>query len=120
MRDILFLGLLLCSGLVQAAPPPGHPTTDQAGQIMGIDQQAPMQLHGQVLKAVDSNNYTYIQIQPRGVAPPRWIAAPRLELQAGQQLRYPQGVLMRNFYSKKLKHRFDEIWFVPAVQVVNH
>jgi hypothetical protein len=36
----------------------------------------------------------------------------------GSQLRFGEGLLMRNFYSKKFKHQFAEITFVRRVQVM--
>lgn len=114
---VLLTGIGLVSGGPEAAPPPGHPSTDQASELMGIGRQTQMNAQGEVVKAVDSNAYTYIQVRsPQGEL--RWLAAPRLSLRAGQQIRFPEGVMMSNFYSKKLKHQFAQIWFVPSVELL--
>lgn len=106
---------MLIAGVVQAAPPPGHPTVDQASQVMGVDPQATMAHQGRVLEAIDSNNYTYIRVHTAAQSE-RWLAASRLVLQPGQTIRFASGVLMHNFYSKKLKRTFERIHFVPAIQ----
>ena len=115
--DLTLISLLCLSlvGLVEAAPPPGHPTVDQAYQVMGIEQQLPMAHQGRVLEAIDSNSYTYIRVQI-GDLQQRWLAAPRLELQQGKAIGFADGVLMQNFYSKKLKRTFGQIYFVPPIQ----
>ncbi|MEH6471446.1 MAG: hypothetical protein V7752_09350 [Halopseudomonas sp.] len=116
MRVLLAVWLLVCS-VVHAAPPPGHPTTDQAAEIMGIDATAEMPNRGQVIEVIDSNSYTYIQVQVSDQQR-LWLAAPRLVLVLGQYIDYPQGVVMRNFYSKKLQRTFDQVWFVSGVRLV--
>ena len=114
---VALLGFSLASMSV-AAPPPGHPSIDQASQVMGLDRQAPMAHQGHVLEAIDSNNYTYIRVQTADQQH-QWLAAPRLELQPGQQIGFANGVVMHNFYSKKLKRTFKQIHFVPAVRVAS-
>ena len=70
----------------------------------------------EVLAAQDSNRYTSILVR-QGRAE-RWLAAPRVALRPGQRIRFGDGTLMRDFYSKKLKHTFREIIFVPRVDVL--
>ncbi len=113
---LVLLFHLSLTGSVAAGPPPGHPSIDQASQAMGIDQQAPMAHQGRVLDAIDSNSYTYIQVQTVDQQV-QWLAAPRVAVQPGQKIGFATGVLMRNFYSKKLKRTFERIHFVPTVRV---
>lgn len=114
MRVLLFVVLVSAGSVLQAAAPPGHPTPDQAVKLMGGGAAVSRVQRGEVLEAIDSNSYTYIRVRV-SAQQSQWLAAPRLALQVGQHIDYPQGVLMRDFYSKKLKRRFEQILFVSAV-----
>ncbi len=65
---------------------------------------------------IDSGAYAYIEVSTKeGV---RWLAAPRMPLKQGDQIRYSEGVVMSNFYSKQLKHQFALILFVSQLVVI--
>lgn len=114
IRSFLLSALVLVTS-AQAAPPPGHPSTDQAAKLLGLPQQQAMPYEGRVLEAIDSNQYTYILVE--GPAEQRlWLVAPRLALQVGSRIRFGDGMVMENFYSKKLKRRFDSVMFVSGVE----
>lgn len=111
------LWLLGLSALAVAAPPPGHPSTAQAAQALGLDSSEQLVAEGRVRAAYDSNAYTYIQVEmPSGELV--WLAAPRVELQVGRRIGFGAGRLMHNFYSKKLQRAFARIHFVSSVQIL--
>lgn len=99
-----------------AAPPLGHPSTDDAFNMMKVPAVKAFPHQGSVLQAIHSNSYTYIQIQSKQHR--IWLAAPRIELREGQQIAFPDGAVMQNFYSRKLKRTFEEVIFVRKVEVL--
>ena len=100
----------------QAAPPPGHPSTDNAATIMQLPDAEDLPYRGKVVQAINSNSYTYIQVQVMDKS--LWLAAPRLELIEGQSIAFPSGTVMNNFFSRKLKRTFSSVLFVRAVEVL--
>ena len=113
---VLLLATALASGM--AAPPPGHPSPDEAARLLNIPDASGRNLPyvGRVIQAIDSNNYTYLQVTVNDGA--RWLAAPKAVFPKNVVIRYGDGALMRNFYSKVLKRTFSEILFVANVQVI--
>lgn len=115
--------ILLLSALLpvvadsSAAPPPGHPSAEQAIKILGAqgDEKLPVTAlsnAGIVQSAQDANAFSYIEVKPDGSAAMRWIAAPRVPLSPGDRIRFDEGRMMQNFYSRKLKITFESITFV--------
>jgi hypothetical protein len=102
-----------------AAPPPGHPGAREAVEMLGVpvspDVSASALPHvGTVRTARDSNAFTFIEVEieigdGRGT---RWIAAPLMQIAPGDKIRFDDGRLMRNFYSRKHQITFDAITFV--------
>lgn len=118
IRWVLVTALVLIAPMVaMAAPPPGHPNTDEAAKILNLPESGQhLPYAGRVEEAFDSNNYTYIKVNTE--KGPLWLAAPRVELMPGADIRFGQGTLMRNWYSKVHKRSFEQILFVPEVVVV--
>ena len=110
------LALNLISHPVFSAPPPGHPSTGDAASMMQLPDAQSMPYRGKVLEAINSNSYTYIHLQM--TANKVWLASPRLELTAGQNIGFPEGTVMNHFYSRKLKRTFDSVIFVRAVEIL--
>lgn len=116
------LAALLCGTLVtfcaQAEPPPGHPTPQQAREML-MPENPPsaddLPYAGKVLSTLDANQFTYIEVLRDGNA--EWIAAPLQALKPGSSIRYEDGSVMTNFYSKLLKRTFPSIRFVGAIMV---
>ena len=109
--------LLLVAIGARAAPPPGHPGTEQAGRTLGLPASAAaLPYSGSVLEAWDSNNYTYLLVERGDVR--EWLVAPRLELAAGARIAYGEGRTFNNWYSKKLARSFAAVTFVPPVQLL--
>lgn len=116
-ESIVCLAWLVAAGGVIAAPPPGHPAPDDALRMMrpsGDAQNASLSRSGRVLQHMDANQYTYIEVEENGLN--TWLAAPRTPVIDGSRIRFPDGVVMRDFYSKLLKRTFDAVTFVRAVE----
>ena len=71
-------------------------------------------LQGTVLETMDAGGYTYVRVETADGE--IWAAGPLTEVQAGQTVVMPGQMLMRSFHSKTLDRKFDEIWFVSAIQ----
>lgn len=97
-----------------AAPPSDHPAPDMAMHM--LRQHAPPEpsRSGRVLSHEDSNEYTYVQVAENGET--LWLAAPRTPIADGDTIRYPEGVVMRDFYSKLLKRTFPAVMFVESIE----
>lgn len=70
---------------------------------------------GTVLDVVESPMYTYLQVScDAGTV---WLAASKnvTRISKGDAISYPNGVVMRNFYSKSLNRSVDKIIFVNNV-----
>lgn len=114
---LIAVTLLGISSLVWAAPPSGHPSVEQAGQALKLPPSEADLIHeGKVLQAIPSNEYVYIEAKSGGTT--LWIAAPATELKKGNTIRFPNGTVMSNFFSKRLQRTFDEVLFVGRIKVV--
>ena len=71
---------------------------------------------GKVLSAMDANEFTYIEVQRKGGGID-WIAAQKMPIKPGSTIRYEEGAVMSNFYSKLLKRTFPSVMFVNDVIV---
>lgn len=99
---------------------PGHPTPADAGRMMGLPGPAAASAlpnKGEVLQAIDANLYTYVEVRDRGAA--RWLAAPKTDMRPGAVVRFDEGLVMTNFYSKALQRTFPSILFVTNIAVVD-
>lgn len=107
------VALGLAATAAVAAPPPSHPSPAEAMKLM---QKEPVELTrtGKVLSHIDSNEYTYVEVSEKGNT--LWLAAPRTTLKDGDTVRYPDGVVMRDFYSKLLKRSFPAVMFIESVE----
>lgn len=102
-----------------AAPPAGHPSTDDAMNMMKVPEVQSFPYQGKVLQAIDSNSYTYIQVELKKLNKKKiWLAAPRVTLSEGQLIAFPEGKFMQNFYSRLLKRTFAVMIFVRQVEIL--
>jgi hypothetical protein len=112
--------LALCSAATAlAAPPPGHPSPAQAMDLLMPDKPpVPSELpnQGKVLSTIDANDFSYIEVEREGAV--EWIAAPKMAVKPGSIIRYENGSVMSDFYSKLLKRTFPKVSFVGYVAVV--
>lgn len=116
MRYAIIVLFGLAAVPLYAAPPVGHPSTGQAARTLQLPQGDALPYQGKVLQAINSNDYTYIEIASEEGQ--RWLAAPRVTLKKGAIIRFGEGTLMRDFYSKKLKRTFAAVLFVSIVTPV--
>jgi hypothetical protein len=99
-----------------AAPPPGHPSPAQAQEMLAPERlRTPDNLpnEGKIVSAINANEYTYMEIDSGHGK--EWLAASLNDLKPGTMVRYDQGVIMSNFYSKLLKRTFPQVMFVNFV-----
>ncbi len=116
---LVIAATLVAAAAAAAPPPPGHPSVEDAERLLQLpSEDVPLRHTGQVIEAIDSNQYTYVQLR-QGQAT-QWLAVPRIEVKPGMWIRYGEGRLMRNWYSRKLKRSFDDILFVSRVEIVAH
>ncbi|HEY6896460.1 MAG TPA: hypothetical protein VI279_04305 [Rhodocyclaceae bacterium] len=117
MRSLIAL-LALASTAALAAPPAGHPSPAQSADML-MPEKAPaakdLPHQGKVKSVIDANEYTYIEVTDKNVV--QWIAAPLMKVKVGSSIRYEDGGLMTNFYSKLLKRTFPSVMFVGHVAI---
>jgi hypothetical protein len=114
----LCLSLALgASTLAQAAPPPGHPSASQALGILMPNklENKDLSQSGQVLSTIDANEFTYIEVKRANAV--EWIAVPLMVIKPGSAIRYEEGMVMADFYSKLLKRTFPSVRFVGQIEV---
>jgi hypothetical protein len=112
----VFASLAVSSG-ARAEPPPNHPSADEAARHMNLPRNVEgLRYRGHVLEAFDSNNYTYIRAATeQGEI---WLAAPRIELAAGSDIRFGDGRQVRDFFSRKHHRLFETLTFIDRVELV--
>lgn len=113
-RQALLLAALIAQPAF-AAPPAGHPSPAQARDML-LPAKPPsageLPNEGTVLDVIHANEFTYLEIaRPEGK---EWIAVEKMEIRTGTRIRYEDGAVMQDFYSKLLKRTF------PSVMFINH
>ncbi len=68
---------------------------------------------GTVVSTEQSGPYTYVQLNLDGSNV--WYAVPSVDLEAGDPVIVPQGMLMKNFHSKTLDRTFDAVYFADGI-----
>ena len=107
----------------QPAMPPGHPPAGMPANhppmtghppAPGVASAIGGANTGTVLSASQAGGYTYIEVDEHGTT--RWLASSPVRVAPGDQIRWGESAVMRNFTSKSLGRTFDELLFVSAVQ----
>ena len=70
-----------------------------------------------VIQHIKTEGYSYLVVK-RDDGLSAWLAGPSDDFVVGSRVQFPNGVVMRNFYSKELKHDFPAVMFVGEVRVV--
>ena len=98
-----------------AATSVGQPSTEQAtGKIqLAANEQLPHK--GKVLSSMDASIYTYIEVSENGKT--LWLAAPTVAVKKGDTVRFSDGAVMTNFFSKSLNRTFESVVFVGKAVV---
>jgi hypothetical protein len=101
----------------------GYWTTPQEAQAAKADlakreqQKRVLPNEARVIQHIKAAGYSYLAVE-RADGLQAWLAAPVMEIQPGTRVRFPNGVVMTNFFSKELKRNFSAVMFVGEVQVV--
>jgi hypothetical protein len=90
------------------APAPAHVPASSAPTASGIVVTGP------VVETFDAASYTYLRV--RGPNGDVWAAAPQFAVKAGDEVRVPLEMPMRNFHSASLNRDFPLIYFVSRVR----
>ncbi|MBI3182620.1 MAG: hypothetical protein HYZ28_10835 [Myxococcales bacterium] len=78
------------------------------------EAERPLPNEGVVAEVVPAPKHVYLRVAGKGGQV--WLSAPAGEFSPGDRIRYGEGVLMQDFYSKELKREFPEILMVGKVQ----
>ena len=106
------LAISLSSSVFAASPAAAnnpHAGMGMAAPKINLTQEAT------VLSTIDQSQYTYIEVSQNKKT--LWLAATKLAVQKGDQVRFDDGMVMTDFYSKSLKRTFPSIVFVNQVVV---
>ena len=79
--------------------------------------EADLPRNGKVLSSIDAGMYTYIELIENGK--PIWIAAPMITTRKGDIIRFNDGAIMSDYFSKSLNRTFESVIFVGKAVVVN-
>lgn len=71
-------------------------------------------LQGKVLETMNSNGYTYLQVD--AAQGKIWVAIPETSVKTGQTVNCKPGMTMHNFTSKTLNRSFEAIVFSPGLE----
>ena len=122
MRSLTtLLALTVLSTSAIAATSSGQPSTEHAaGKVQlaaaGAQPAAEQLPHkGKVLSSIDASIYTYVEVSENGKTV--WIAAPTVAVKKGDTIRFSDGAVMSNFYSKSLNRTFEKVIFVGKAAV---
>jgi len=69
---------------------------------------------GTVMQSLEGGTYIYLEVDTG--AGKEWLAATHADIEAGDHIRYSDGIWMRDFFSKYLQRRFDAIRFVGNLE----
>ena len=123
MKSIFALAALaiISSSSALAALPPGHPSTETAAEMLQPTKDIPdsqLPQKGKVLSFINTDQYTYIEVSQVKIKESVWLASTTVAVKKGDQIRFNDGMVMTNFYSKTLKRTFPKVLFVSKVVVV--
>ena len=81
----------------------------------GLD--ADLHRNGTVLNSIDAGIYTYVELTENGKT--IWIAAPTIKVKKDDIIRFSDGAVMSNYYSKSLNRTFESVIFVGKAVIAN-
>lgn len=107
-EEVLFLAGVMTADEAPLQVPPGHP-------VVAADPAARENLPnaGEVAEAIPAGNYTYLRVTQDGKE--TWLAIPKRDIPVGAQVRYADGMLMKDFHSGALDRTFAEVMFLGGV-----
>ena len=112
MKSVSILFALMLSTSAFAADPA------MVNPHAGMGAQKPMLAQsGKVLSTISVPSYTYVEVSQGNKT--QWIAAATSKVKKGDMVRFDDGMVMKDFYSKTLKRTFPSIVFVNSLVVDN-
>lgn len=119
-RLALTVASLALATAALAAPPPGHPSPAQAREML-LPEKPPRPAElpnaGEVVSVLHANEFSYFEVRREKSRSTEWIATQKTEIKPGSKIRYEDGAVMKDFYSKLLKRTFPSVMFVDYVAV---
>ncbi len=120
MRTLYALTTLLLPLSLYAADTPSKPAAvaNPHADMKTMSQavtDAELTQRGIVLSTIDVPQYTYIEVMQG--KQPLWLAATTVKVKKGDVVRFNEGMILRDYYSKTLKRSFPSIVFVDRVVV---
>lgn len=79
---------------------------------------SPLAHKGTVVSTLATKEYTYIEVTNENNENV-WLATTSMKIDKGNKIEYPETVPMKNFESKSLKKKFDNIYFVAGIRIIN-
>jgi hypothetical protein len=92
---------------------PGGPMRQVSDPAAAPAPGAPPQTAGKVIETMDAGRYTYVQVDYGQEK--IWAAAPKFQVEVGDEVIVPAGAAMTEHYSKTLDRTFDVVYFVTFV-----
>ncbi|MFO7543567.1 MAG: hypothetical protein R6W97_12285 [Thiobacillus sp.] len=108
---ILFALIFSASAFATGPIPPGHPPVAKAMNKPALTQT------GKVLSTLSVPSYTYIEVSQGKKT--LWLATTTRGVKKGDMVRFDEGMVMTDFYSKSLKRSFPSLLFVNSLVVDN-
>jgi len=90
--------------------------TSFAGYAAAAEDTSPTTASATVVATENGGAYTYVQLDIGGSNV--WYAVPATELEPGEQVIAPAGMLMKNFYSKTLDRTFETVYFAEGIKPI--
>lgn len=135
--EVLFLGGIVMEGDKAGGVPPGHPPVpaarapevpaghpptpaDKGANVPAGHPPMPVAPEnlpnvGTVKESIAAGSYTYLHVARNNKE--EWLAIPRHDVPVGAEIRYAEGMVMRDFYSRSLNRTFKQVLFVEGVTV---
>lgn len=113
LSSIAFVGL---AAAAMAGPPLGAsslPETPYPGAVPVSQNSLPNS--GKVSEAIAAGSYTYLHVTKDSKG--TWLAIPRRDVPVGAQVRYAEGLMMKDFHSSTLKRTFSAVMFLQGIEV---
>lgn len=110
---VLFAWLLSASAFA-ADPAPVNPHAGMEIDDMPMHKTMLTQ-SGTVLSTLSVPSYTYVEVSQNNKK--MWVAAATSAVKKGDKVKFDDGMVMDNFYSKTLKRTFPSIVFVNSLVI---
>ncbi len=95
-----------------------HPSMEETAAMLNISaDQLELPNQGEVISIIPTSMYTYIEVSHDDTN--RWLAAPTVDLKVGDKIKYADGAIMTDFYSKTLEREFSEVLFISKLEVID-